>query len=386
MGKLKFHKIAAVLVLIATAAWIVTGEFSSVGSARQEEPAAPSAAAEAEPESEQPAVKTVQAAVPPRQEHARNIRISGAMEADKHAVLAARTDGIVEALPFAEGDQVEEGDVVLRLEAEGKEAAVDSARQQLAHREAEAAAAERLGESGNISSIQREAARSALASARSALEQAQAELDHITVRAPFPGIINTLDVEQGSAISTGGQVATLLKLDPIIAVGEVSERNLGAVEIGDEAEVRLVNGGVLKGRIRYISRQASTQTRTYRIEVAIPNPDNTIPAGMTVEIEIHARTVETAALPRSVVTLNSEGALGIRAVDDAGAVTFYPVDIVDDTPEALYLAGIPAGTRVIIAGQDFVTEGERVKVDTIDQSTLRELAAGAEFPTAGSQR
>ncbi|WP_274423303.1 efflux RND transporter periplasmic adaptor subunit [Chelativorans sp. YIM 93263] len=386
MGKLKFHKVAAVFVLLATAAWIATGEFSSVGSARQEEPAMASAATTPEPESEQPALKTVHVAVPPRQEHARNIRISGAMEADKDAILAARTDGIVEELPFAEGDQVEEGDVILRVEAEGKEAAVESARQQLAHREAEAAAAERLAESGNISTIQREAARSALASARSALEQAQAELDRITVRAPFPGIINTLDVERGSAISVNGQVATLLKLDPIIAVGEVSERYLDTVEIGDEAEVRLVNNDVLKGRIRYISRQASAQTRTYRIEVAIANPDNSIPAGMTAEIDIRARMVETAALPRSVVTLNSEGELGIRAVDDADVVNFYPVDIVDDTPEALFLAGIPADTRVIVAGQDFVTEGERVNVDTIDQSTLRELAAGAEFPTAEPQR
>lgn len=382
MGKLKFHKIAAVLVLVATAAWIVTGEFSSVGSARQEEPAA----ATAEPEPEEPALKSVQVAVPPRQEHARNIRISGAMEADKDAVLAARTAGIVEELPFAEGDRVEEGDVILRLEAEGKGAAVESARQQLAHREAEAAAAERLGESGNISSIQREAARSALASARSALEQAQAELDRLTVRAPFPGIINTLDVERGSAVSANGQVATLLKLDPIIAVGEVSERNLDTVEIGDEAEVRLVNGDVLKGRIRYISRQASAQTRTYRIEVAIPNPDNSIPAGMTAEIDISARMVETAALPRSVVTLNSEGELGVRTVNESGVVDFYPIDIVDDTPDALYLAGIPADSRVIVAGQGFVTEGERVQVDEIDQSTLRELAAGSDFSTAEPQR
>ncbi|MFC6490959.1 biotin/lipoyl-binding protein, partial [Nitratireductor sp. GCM10026969] len=127
MPKVKFHKIAAVAVLIATAAWIATGEFSSVGSATQE---AEAARAEAEPE--RPAeVKTVQATMPSRLEHARTIRISGQTEADKRAVLAARTAGIVDELPVSEGEAVEKGDLIMRLEAEGKEAAVESARQAL---------------------------------------------------------------------------------------------------------------------------------------------------------------------------------------------------------------------------------------------------------------
>src|SRR5690606_21377450 len=138
MAKLKFHKIAAVTVLVATAAWIATGEFSSVGSASQE--AKPAAAQE-----ERPVVlKTVQVAVPPRLEHARTIHVSGRTEADKNAVMAARIAGIVEDLPVEEGSRVKEGDLILRLENEGKEAAVASARQALAQREAEAAAAERL--------------------------------------------------------------------------------------------------------------------------------------------------------------------------------------------------------------------------------------------------
>lgn len=380
MARIKFHKIVAVGVLIVTAAWIATGEFSSVGSARQE---APTPAAESA--SEEPRVlKTVQVALPPRMEHARTVRISGYTEADKRSVLAARTSGIVEDLPVTEGSLVEEGDVVLRLEAEGKEAALESARQALAQREAEANAAERLAKSGSIASLQLDAARAALASAHSAVELAVADLDRIVLRAPFPGIIDKVDVEKGAHLAQGAEVATLLKLDPIIASGEVSEESLGSVEPGDKAEMRLVTGQVLEGEIRYISRAASPQTRTYRIEVAVPNPDARIPAGMTAEINIKAKMVETVALPRSVVTLNSDGELGIRAVDDADEVHFYPIDIVDDTPQALYLAGVPVGSRIIIAGQDLVTEGEKVKTEAIDQSMIRELA-GADVGTPQGQ-
>ncbi|WP_163265377.1 efflux RND transporter periplasmic adaptor subunit [Chelativorans alearense] len=382
MPKIKFHKVAAVVVLVATAAWIATGKFSSVGSASQEAEAARTA----EAETERPTVlKTVQVAVPPRLEHARTIRISGQTEADKQSVLAARAAGIVEELPFSEGAVVKEGDLVLRLETEGKRAAVESARQTLVQREAEAAAAERLAQSGNIATLRLDEARSALANARSALETAEADLDRVTVRAPFSGVIDQVHTEEGSSLMQGAEAVTLLKLDPILAVGEVSERNLGNIQTGDEAEVRLVNGETLRGTIRHMRRAASPQTRTYRIEVAIDNPDGRIPAGMTAEINILAQRVETVALPRSVVTLNANGELGVRAVDPAGKVDFYPIDIVDDTPQALYLAGIPSDARIIVAGQDLVTDGETVNAEEVDESTLRSLAGNPAMQKAMQQ-
>ncbi|UUP17345.1 efflux RND transporter periplasmic adaptor subunit [Nitratireductor thuwali] len=370
MPKVKFHKIAAVLVLVATAAWVATGEFSSVGSASQE---AEARRAEAPPE-RQVELKTVQVAAPPRLQHSRTIHVSGQTAADKRAVLAARSGGVIQELLVEKGDRVAAGDLILRLESEGKEAAVESAKQALAQREAEAEAAERLAQSGNIARLQLDSARSALASARSALEAAQAELDRVTVRAPFAGLIDSVPVEQGAAIMQGAEVATLLKLDPIVAKGEVGERDLGTVNIGDKADVRLVNGQTLEGTVRYVSREASAQTRTYAVEVAIPNAAGGIPAGMTAEIEIRAETVETVALPRSVVTLNKAGDLGVRTVDAGDEVAFHPIDIVDDTPKALYLAGIPADARVIVAGQDLVTDGEKVNAVTADESLIRDLA------------
>src|SRR5690606_8629460 len=123
--------------------------------------------------------------------------------------------------------------------------------------------------------------------------------------------------------------------------GHVGERDLAEVEVGNTAKVHLISGQTLDGKIRHISRAASPETRTSRVDVHIPNPEGDIPAGMTAEISVITQTVETVALPRSVVTLNDDGELGVRGVDKAGRVHFYAIDLVDDTPEALYLAGIP---------------------------------------------
>src|SRR5690606_25685967 len=306
MSKLKLHKIAAIAVLIATAAWVATGEFSSVGSAADEEAAAPTPA---ETQEEQAPPRTVAVVQPPRVDHSRAIRLSGTTDADKRAVLATRAAGIVAELPVRQGSRVEKGDLIAKLEAEGKEATVETARQLLAQREAEAEAARRLAKAGSLPRLQLDNAISALASARSQLELAQAELDRNTVYAPFAGVVDKVDVELGSSVGQGAQVATVLSLDPVLARGEISERDLGYVEPGDGASVRLVNGTVVEGEIRYISRDATAATRTFRVEVAVPNEDGKVPSGMTAEITLRADPVEATVLPRPVVTLSAAGDL-----------------------------------------------------------------------------
>lgn len=368
MSKFKFHKFAAVAVFVATAAWVATGEFSSVGSAQDEAGAQ---------ETEAPKVEerrhTVAVVRPPRIEHSRAIRMSGLTEADKRSVLAARSAGIIAELPISKGQSVEAGDLILRLDAEGKQAAVETARQLLSQREAEAEAAERLVQSGSLPRLQADNARSALAAARSQLEEAQAELTRNEVRAPFSGLIDRINVEIGGSVMQGTEIATILALDPIIATGEVGERDLGYVTRGDRADVRLVNGETVEGEIRYISRDASSQTRTFQVEVAIDNEGNEIPAGMTTEMTLRAKAVESVRLPRSVVTLSGDGDLGIRVVDRQNKVAFYPIDLVDDTPEGLILAGIPADARIIVSGQDLVAEGDTVNAVEADEETIRNL-------------
>ena len=87
MSKIKFHKVAAIAVLVVTAAWVATGEFSSVGSAADEA----QAERKAEAQQERPAtLRTVGVVTPPRIQRARAIRISGHTDADKRAMLATR--------------------------------------------------------------------------------------------------------------------------------------------------------------------------------------------------------------------------------------------------------------------------------------------------------
>lgn len=373
MPRIRFHKLAALVVFVAFAAWMGTGTFSSVGSASAETEAKPAVAAE---QPKAPA-RTVAVLAPPRIQHARAIRVSGQTEADKRAVLATRAAGIIAELPVKQGDHVKQGDLILALNAEDKPAAVETAKQVVKQREAELVAAQRLAKSGNLATLQLDTAVSAVALAKSQFELAQAEFDRTRIFAPFNGVVDKVPVELGSSVMQGGEVATLLSLDPVLVRGEISERDLTHIKMGDSAEALLVNGGKVEGTVRYISREASAMTRTFRIEVAIPNPDNRIPAGMTAEITLRSAPVDAVALPRSVVTLSDDGDLGIRAVDSSNKVAFFPIDLVEDLPSGLVLGGIPADARVIVAGQDLVKEGDEVNPVPADAELVKKLAGEA---------
>lgn len=372
MSKFRFHQVAAVAVLVVFAVWMGTGKFSSVGSAQPAADATPAAA-----EQPQAPVRAVAVLQPPRTEHARTIRISGLTEANKRAVLATRANGVIVQLPAQEGDHVKEGDLVLMLDAEEKTAAVDNAKALFEQRKAELEATQQLLKSGNLAKLQADSARSAFAAAQAQVEAAQAELSRNQVKAPFAGLIDRVDVEIGSSVLQGGEVATILNLDPILAKGEVSERDLQYLTIGETAEVKLVNGEKVNGSLSYISRDASAQTRTFRVEISIPNPDLKIPAGMTAEIALKAEATDAVILPRSVVTLSANGDLGVRAVDKDNKVVFYPIDLVDDTPTGLVLAGIPPEARIIVAGQELTTEGQTVNPVQADEASVKKLIGEA---------
>lgn len=376
MARFTFHKLAALAVLAGFAAWVATGEFSSVGSAENE--AAPKPAA---PVEQAAPVRTVAVVTRPRISHARAIRISGRTDAEKRVTLASRVMGVITKLPIKQGGRVERGDLVLQLEAQDKEAAVRMAETLVTQRQAEAAAAEKLVQGGNAPKLQADQARAALANANSQLEAAKAELEQYSIYAPYNGLIDRLPVQRGSAILAGAEVATLINLDPLLAIGEVSERDLKYLKLGDKAAIRLVDGTTVEGTLRYISRDASAATRTFRIEVAIPNEDKQLPAGMTAEITLQAQPADSVILPRSVVTLSAQGDIGIRAVDKDSKVVFFPIDLVDDTPKGLVLAGIPADARIIVAGQDLVTEGDTVNAVEADQATINKLIGEAESGT-----
>lgn len=363
----KAHRIAATVVLVAAGAWVATGEFSAVGS-QQTKAAEPGTVADAAPDTAAPVaapLRTVAAVVPIFADHAREIRIAGATSADKTAVLAARSDGIVEMLGVTQGDDITADTLVLKLAGADVAASVATAQAALAQANQQLEVGEKLFARGGLADLELTTRRSAKVAADAALQQAQSAEDRLLLKAPFAGTIVSVSVELGEWVQTGTPITTVLALDPIVVKAEVSERDVAFVSTGGKARVRLVSGAEMEGTIRYVAKQASVGTRTFVVEVALPNPDHSIGSGMTAEVRLFAAPVPAVTVPRSVITISEAGLIGLRMVGPDNVAQFAPVTLLDDTPAGLIVTGVPSGLRIIVAGQDLVRDGETVTVTEV---------------------
>ena len=351
---MKPSRIVAAALVLGGGAWIASGVLGR-------EPQKIAARTDATVQAPRFKVSVVPTAT---QMHQRRIVLSGRTEADKRVWAVARTSGIVIDLRVRRGSVVQAGDVLAVLSDEAREAQVMQAKARLEQRKSEAVARLRLIELGSYAAINKAQLQAELRAAEAGLASAEAERKKGEVVAPLSGVVNDVPVEVGQALQVmmaGANVAEIIALDPMLAVVEVAERQLPGVQVGGKAEVRAVTGQATTGEIRFVSKKASAGTRTYRVDVAVRNPNGAIPDGVTSEVDLLLAAVPAARVPRSALTFSAEGRLGVRHVADGGTVMFAPVTVVEDVQNELWLAGLPDGARVIVEGQDFVKEGEVVE-------------------------
>ncbi len=353
---MKAARITAVGLVAAATLWIVSGHLLPHESA--ESRAAPTLGVG-------PAQKPFRVAVLEAKvvSHSRKLLLSGRTEADRKVVTFARTNGLLQELRVRRGSHVKKGDVLAILSDEAREAQVGQAKAMLEQKGIELEAKRRLVASNAIPRLEFVNLEAQYKVAEAALATAEAERDRGIITAPWDGVVTEISEVGTSAFAFAGkEIAQMVGLDPMLAVVEVSERMVASVKVGDTAEVRLVSGQTREGKIRYVSKSAVQATRTYRVEVQLPNADNAIPDGITAEVTIPLLPLPAARMPRSALTFSSAGDLGVRTVDAQGKVGFVPTTVVEDDQNFMWLGGIADGTRVIVQGQDFVREGSIVEV------------------------
>jgi membrane fusion protein, multidrug efflux system len=205
-----------------------------------------------------------------------------------------------------------------------------------------------------------ESTSSGIEAAQAAVAAAQRDIDRLTITAPFQGLLESDAAELGSLMQPGSLCATVIQLDPIKLVGYVPEAQVNRVRIGALAGAELATGDRVQGQVIFLSRSADPATRTFLVEITVPNPDLKIRDGQTASILIAADGALAHRLPQSALTLNNDGQLGVRIVDADNVVQFSPIRLVRDDIDGIWVTGLPERADVIVVGQDFVTSGVEV--------------------------
>lgn len=311
------------------------------------------------------------------------LAVQGRTQADRKVTLRAETHGRVEAVLVDKGDRVEQGQVVARLAVEDRPAALKQAEARLEQRRVELEAARRLSEKGYRARTALAAAEAEYKAAHAAVRAAEVELANTEIRAPFAATVGARMVEVGDYVSTGDEVVRLVDLDPIKVLGQVSERNVGRLALDGPATAETVTGETIEGRITYIAPEADGETRTFAVEMAAENVDGRIRDGVTAELRFPLRRESAHFLAPSILTLSDDGRIGVKTVGPEDRVRFHPVKILADTPEGVWVAGLPEQVTLITVGQNFVTTGQQVT--PVTETAVAESLADTplELPPAG---
>ncbi len=331
------------------------------------------------------------------------VLLRGQTQATRRVDVRAETSGLVVTEPLRKGATVEAGQLMCEIapgtrqtllaeaearvpeaaaripEAEGRlaesrsrleEAQInDNAAQQLS-KDGFATTTRVAGTMAAVSSAEAavESARAGLQAARAGVRSAEAsvatarkEIERLVVKAPFGGLLDTDTAELGALLQPGGLCATIIQLDPIKLVGFVPESDVGKIALGATAGARLIGGKEVQGEVTFLAASSDPETRTFQVEMKVPNPNLDIRDGQTAEIVISSEGTAAHLLPASALTLDNDGALGVRLAKD-GKAAFAPVSILRDTVDGVWVDGLENEVDVIVVGQEYVIDGVEIDV------------------------
>ena len=277
-----------------------------------------------------------------------NIILKGSAEADKNVQLRAETSGQVIGLPVAQGQFVKKGSPICQIFVGDKD---EVAKEASLNYET----AKKLFDEGLYSNSQ-------LQAAKARYERAFQDLDFASVKAPFDGIVDRIDLDVGDFLPRQGICATVLDHNPILISAEISENDMSEISLGYSAKVELNNGKVFEGNVKFISSSANPVTRTFRVEISVANPESEIKDGMTSEVTLKGTERLAHLVPVSVLRLDANGDLGIRTIDGDGLVAFRSIELIEDTSFGAWITGLDTISTIITVGQDYVSQGEKVGI------------------------
>ena len=189
---------------------------------------------------------------------------------------------------------------------------------------------------------------------------AYGNLDENTVLvSPVNGVVTARNFDNGDMAS--GAILTVMQIQPVKVLVNVSESDFTKVKIGMSVEV--YGDEVFKGKVSLIHPTIDPATRTFVTEINIPNTDSRIRPGMFARVNIDFGNVNRVVVPDQAVVKRSGSGDRFVYVYKDGKVSFNQVQLgrhIDKTYELI--SGVENGAEVVIAGQSRLKDGASVKI------------------------
>lgn len=306
------------------------------------------------------------------------IMATGRFEANEVVDISSKVAGRIQEMRFDEGDAVEQGDLIVKIEDTELRLTLERARAELKRREADLLGAERalkraheLYEKSIATEAYLDEAQQMHDVAQASVAQAQAEVglaeQHLAdtqISAPLRGVLAQRRYAVGELMQVGAPIFTLLQLSPIKLEIQVPERRIPELELGQQAAITVdaLDGAQYAGEIQYVNPFLDPLSRNLMVRLVVPNEDMMLKPGMFARASINTGAHQNIlAVPRDAILFASSES-EVFIVED-GVARKRRLELGADWRELVEVtAGLTQGDQVVTAGQHVLKDGVKVNV------------------------
>jgi membrane fusion protein (multidrug efflux system) len=294
-----------------------------------------------------------------------SLSLVGTVAPTEMVEIKSETDGTVQEVPFQEGQEVKQGDLLLLLDESKLASAVAEAEATFKLSEANFERSKQLFADKLISLQEYDQIAAQYSANRASLDLKKRQLKDARILAPFKGTIGARQISPGQVISKNTTLSWLVDLDPVKLEVDVPERYLGQVALGQRIQftVAAFPEESFEGEVYFISPQLSSTTRTALVKARIPNPTHKLKGGMFASLTLRLQLRDSAIVVPEPALMSNGDSSTIFVLDQNSNAQMRPVKIgLRLAGKAEVLSGLQAGEKVVVEGVQKLGPGTPVKI------------------------
>lgn len=295
---------------------------------------------------------------------------SGTIQANEVVELSAEASGIVTDIYFEEGREVQEGELLLKINDSELQAQKQRAEFRLNLAEQREDRQRRLLERGGISQEDYDATLNEVNVLRSEIQLINAQIEKTEIRAPFSGLIGLKYISVGSYIGPNTRIASLQEVDPIKIDFSVPERYISRVTVGDDINFTVQGvDSTFTGEVYAIEPRINTETRTLQIRAISDNSGQLLYPGAFANITLILDEIDDALMVPSISIIPGLNSQKVFVVNEGVVEEKFIQSGIRNSEKVQVVDGLQQGDVVLTTGLLQVRPGMQVNITEITKST-----------------
>ena len=305
------------------------------------------------------------------------------LEAERQVSVLARTTGLAEELAAEEGDQVRQGQVMVRLNKDELSLNWRQAEQAFADASTNYDRIKALYESSMVSQSEYDTAHLRLDNAKISLEEAQLNLEYADITAPIAGVVTQRLVEVGDLVRGNQEVFVIADLHPLLVKIFAPEQRMYQLHPGQEATIAVeaLPDTSFSGHIRMISPEVNPASGTVKVTLEVASAGVLKPGMFATVRIITEQRPQTLVVPKKALILETDEDDVFLIEDDK--VRRVPVELgLVEGDQVEIVSGLKEGDQVVTIGHEGLKDGAAVRLAGEGLTPPAELASAP--PSEGS--